>query len=154
MPRCLSMWVRPAYSNSAASETDQHYPKANPSDIHVPNANSAAVASYYRPGETNVSVEKVLGNYTPYSQLNDSSCVLTGQAVSGTDSSIQHVAPYCAMSRYQGAVCTPGRPARRYAEWPDAVTQGCQCIPASSNHGFNLSQIDTSQIDWLAAIDL
>ena len=58
------------------------------------------------------------------------------------------------MSRFQGALCAPGGPARPYAEWPDAVTQGCQCIPASNNSGFNLPQIDTSRMDWLAAIDL
>ena len=148
------MRIRLSYSNSATSETDQHYPEANPSDTRVPNPDDIALVSYSQPGETNVSMEELLGNYMLYSQLNDSSCVLTGQAVSGTASSIQPVAPNYAMPCYQGTVCTKDGPARRYAEWPDAVTQGCQCIPASNSPGFDLSQIDTSQMDWLAAIDL
>lgn len=136
----------------ATSETGQHYPEASRSDTRVPNANNAAVASYRQPRETNVSMEEVLRN-TPYSQLNDRSCVLSGQAVLETASSIHHVAPYCAMSCYQDTACTPDGPARRYAEWPDFLTQGCQCSPTSNNTAFDLCQNDTSQMDWLAAID-
>ena len=147
------MRVRPSYSNPSTSETDQHYPKASASDTHVPNAINSALVSYSQPAETNVLVEEALGDYTPYSQLNDRSCVLTGQAVSETASPIHHVAPYCTISSYQGTVCTPDRPARPYVEWPDSITQGCQCIPTSNNPGLDLCQNDTAQMDWLAAID-
>ena len=153
MPRCLSIWCRPSYANSATSATDQHYPEANPSDTHVPNANNAAVASYSQSGETNVAMGKVLENYTPYPQLNDSSCVPTRQAVSETASLIHHVAPYCTISSCQGRVCTTDGPARRYIEWPDSLIQGSQRISTSNNSGFDPCQHDTSQMDWLAAID-
>ena len=141
------MCVRPSYSTPATSETDQHYPNANPSDTHVPNANDTALVSYSQPAETSLSVEEVLGNCTPYSQLINRSCVLTGKAVTETASPIHHVAPYCTISSYQGTVCTPDRPMRRYAEWPDAIAQGCQCILTSNNPGFELGQNDTSQMD-------
>ena len=99
-------------------------------------------------------MEELLGNYTLYSQLNDSSCVLTGRAVSETASSIQHVAPYHTMPCYQGKVCTQDGPAGRYAELPDSATQGSQCIPASNNPAFTLCHNDPFQMDGLAAIDV
>ena len=147
------MWVRHSYSNSATSETDQHYPEASSSDTYITSANNAAVTSYSQSGETTVAMEKVLGNYTPYPQLNESSCVLTGQDVSETTPLIQHITPYCTTSRCQRRVCTPDGPARRYIEWADSLTQGSQCISTSSNPGFDPCQYDTSQTDWLAAID-
>ena len=98
-------------------------------------------------------MEGVSGNFAPYSQANDSSCVLTGQAVSENASSINGVAPYCTMSRPRGAICTPDGPAKFYGEWPESVTQGCQCISTSNNPGFDLRSKDASQNDWLADID-
>ena len=54
------------------------------------------------------------------------------------------------MPRHRGTICTPDGSANNYAEWPDSVTEDCQCIPTSNNTGFDLCSKDTPQMDWLA----
>ena len=124
---------------------DQSYPEVNPSDTGVSKADDTALVPYSQPGETNVTIEDHLGNYTLYSQLNDSSCVLTGQPVSETPSPTRHVAPYYSTPCYQGAVYTQDGKARRYAESPDSATQGSQWIPDSNNPAFTLCHNDPFQ---------
>ena len=137
----------------APSGTTKHYPEASSSDTHVSNPHDTTLVSYSQPTGTNVSIEEVSENYTPYSQANDSSCVLTGQAVPETASSINNFAPYCTISRHQGTICTPDAPAKHYAEWPESVTEGYQYISTSNNPSSDLCSKDASQIDWLADMD-
>ena len=99
----------------------------------------------------NVPNQGVSGNYTPYSQANNRSCVLTGHAVSETASPIDDVDSYCTMPRLRGTICTTDGLANNYAEWPDSVTEDYQRIPTSNNPGLELCSKDT-EINWLADI--
>ncbi|KAK0509325.1 hypothetical protein JMJ35_008696 [Cladonia borealis] len=145
--------LQPLDFNPASSETNQHYSAAKPADIHVPNTNGTSLMSHSQTEETHASLDGVFGNYTPYSQSNDRSCVLTAQAISETASSTNDVGSYCTMSQPQGTIYTPDGPANTYTEWPESVAQGRQCISTCNNSGFDLCSKDASQIDWLADID-